>query len=78
MNYCKLCQNSTELIKSHIIPEWAYKPLYDEKHRFSSIETRIAKRAIYKQKGLTEKLLCLQCDSGIGRYDEYTRAVIFS
>jgi len=34
MELCKLCNNNTNLVKSHIISEFCYKPLYDNLHRF--------------------------------------------
>ena len=32
---CKLCLKENKLSRSHIIPEFFYKPLYDEKHRIN-------------------------------------------
>lgn len=36
---CKLCLKEKELMFSHIIPEFFYEPMYDEKHRFMQIST---------------------------------------
>jgi hypothetical protein len=36
-NKCKLCLKEKELCHSHIIPEFFYKPLYTDKHKFLAI-----------------------------------------
>lgn len=33
MAICKLCKNERELQESHIVPEFMYRPLYNEKHK---------------------------------------------
>lgn len=38
--YCKLCKKEKELRKSHIIPEFFYKLLYDPFHRFNLISSK--------------------------------------
>ena len=35
MALCRLYLRDTNLIDSHIIPEFMYKPLYNEEHRFN-------------------------------------------
>jgi hypothetical protein len=34
---CALCRQERPLRKSHVIPEFMFGPLYDEKHRFYGI-----------------------------------------
>ena len=65
-----------ELRNSHIIPEFLYKPLYDEKHRaipFSNITgSKEYQRRKPLQKGLREKLLCHDCEQLLNdRYEKY-------
>ena len=55
---CRLCLVESELQDSHIISEFQYKPLYDEKHRFFVISSDPRKNDFYEQKGFREKLLC--------------------
>jgi hypothetical protein len=74
---CKLCLAEKELWDSHIIPEFQYKPLYDEKHRFFVISTDPEKDDFYEQKGFREKLLCQQCETKFSRWETYANKVIF-
>ena len=74
---CKLCHKEAELQNSHIIPEFQYKPLYDEKHRFQVISANPEKREYYEQKGFREKLLCPSCETKISRWESYANKVIF-
>lgn len=36
---CKLCKRNSKLLRSHIIPEFFYEPLYDQIHRGLMIST---------------------------------------
>lgn len=73
---CSLCGNERELRKSHIIPEWVYKDLYDENHRFHRLTSTKKKVKPFEQKGLREKLLCDDCEQRFSRYENYARGVI--
>ena len=67
---CKLCLKEKKLCNSHVIPELLYKPMYDKKHR--SIEVQLdplVKR--YRQKGLSERLLCTECEGQFNGYETY-------
>lgn len=61
---CRLCLQPNDLLDSHIIPEFMYKPLYDGKHRMIPIAERAGQLQRQKplQKGVRELLLCLQCE----------------
>ena len=72
---CQLCQRDTELQNSHIIPEFIYTPLYDEKHRFHVLSNLPAKKNAKEQKGLREPLLCKDCETHISRYERYASLV---
>ena len=71
---CKLCNEVKELQNSHIFPEFLYKPLYDEKHRFHMLAAQGAFDTV-EQKGLREKLLCLQCERRMNKYETYVSRV---
>lgn len=58
---CALCRQEKELCESHIIPEFMYRPGYDEKHRTIRVEAETGRRK-YVQKGYTEPLLCRACE----------------
>ena len=74
---CSLCGLGRPLSKSHIIPEFIYSPLYDEKHRFHILSTLKARPRPTEQKGIREDLLCADCERQISRYERYARGVLF-
>ena len=65
---CALCEQSQALVKSHIVPEFLHRPIYDEKHRTLVIQHG-APEADIVQKGLREPLLCLACEQVLGKYE---------
>jgi hypothetical protein len=83
MAICKLCKKEKPLIKkSHIIPEFLHKDLYDEKHRlkkfnangFSIEKTKVSKLPSGEYDG---NLLCRECDGDIlGAYESYLGKVL--
>ena len=72
---CRLCGNTEELCRSHILPEFLYRPLYDEKHRYSILTKGIEKKK-YGQRGLTERLLCGTCEQHLCTFEGYAAKVI--
>ena len=58
---CRLCQTTAPLRHSHIIPEFCYGAVYDEKHRGVKLHARTFRRETI-QKGLREHLLCERCE----------------
>jgi hypothetical protein len=68
---CRLCLRERELLDSHIIPEFLYRPGYDDKHRMEVLEeSRPSPRLI--QKGLRQELLCQQCENLLANtYEDY-------
>jgi hypothetical protein len=68
---CALCKRETILVASHIIPEFLYQTLYDEKHRFHQLSTDPNKKNQFKQKGLREQLLCEACEQLLSVYEQY-------
>jgi len=75
---CRLCQNDATLQNSHIIPEFFYNPLYDEKHRFLLLTTSTEERNMYLQKGIREKLLCRDCEQFFGQLENYGRHFFYA
>lgn len=73
---CALCLKSADLQRSHIIPEFLFRTLYDDKHRFHVISTDEAERNKYQQKGLREPLLCSTCEQQFSRYERYASLVL--
>ena len=68
---CRLCDKEDHLRKSHILPEFYYKPIYDEKHRFFELSTDIKHKTKFLQKGVREKLLCDKCEQQFSKYENY-------
>ena len=74
---CRLCQRERDLCKSHIIPEFLYKPLYDIHHRFNRIPEASNGKVTYEQKGIRERLLCSDCENQLSRYEKYAKEVLY-
>lgn len=75
MDTCKLCLNPATLCRSHIIPEFCYKPIYDAKHRAVVVNPKDPSDRGYAQKGVRSKLLCQSCESLINdRYEKPVKA----
>lgn len=73
---CALCDSLGDLKDSHIIPEFLYSEVYDEKHRFRLVSTMTETSPKLMQKGLREKLLCGSCESQISVSERYASLVM--
>ncbi|KKP51668.1 MAG: hypothetical protein A2281_11250 [Bacteroidetes bacterium RIFOXYA12_FULL_38_20] len=84
MSQCKLCLGEKELIKkSHIIPDFMYKDLFDNRHKiraFSPLQ-RLKGEGFVKMPSSGEYeggLLCADCDGKkIGSYEDYAKKAIY-
>lgn len=75
---CKLCQQNNKLLRSHIIPEFFYKDTYSKSHKISVVSTgKIPKEFMNLQKGLRERLLCIDCEQLISPWEKYVREALF-
>ena len=63
-------------MNSHIVPEFLYESLYDEKHRFHEISADPQKGNRFKQKGLREPLLCYPCEQKLSVHEGYMRSLL--
>lgn len=72
---CKLCLKDRALRNSHVVPEFMYTPLYDDKHRFHVVSASEPGRKKREQKGLREKLLCQECETKLSVYERYVSQV---
>lgn len=68
---CALCLRPKELRKSHIIPEFLYESLYDDKHRLHVLSVIPEQGNSLEQKGLREKLLCDDCEQKLSSWERY-------
>ncbi len=67
---CKLCCENTQLRESHIVPEFCYKGIYDDKHRvIEGHFTTNSLRMRHAQKGKREYLLCSRCEGILNKYE---------
>jgi len=72
---CKLCGGYGPLCDSHIISEFIYEYLYDEKHRAESVK-RGGRREKPIQKGIREPLLCKQCENTLGEIERVVAPIL--
>jgi len=79
---CKLCHKEKKLLKkSHIIPNFMYRDLFDEKHRlyeakFKSDNTIESK--LRQSGGYEKNILCDDCDNKVlGSLESYSKSVLF-
>lgn len=68
---CKLCGQKSKLSKSHLIPEFLHKSIYDNKHRgiLYSRERNKKGKPRYIQKGFRERLLCEACEQHLSQIE---------
>lgn len=71
---CKLCKKESVLRHSHILPEFFYLNLYDEKHR--AVQTGSNQDDKFVQKGIREYLLCQECETKLSKYEGYASKLI--
>ncbi len=76
MPKCKLCGSDKKLSKSHIIPEFMYKSMYDQNNKFRCVSTIPGKKTTIKQKGEWERLLCQECELHISKYERYASLLL--
>ena len=72
---CALCQERAKICRSHIIPEWGYTGVYDDKHRFIAFDILNAIQSRIKQMGERERLLCENCEVLLSLWEDYGRRV---
>lgn len=79
MATCALCLKDVEvLIESHILPEFLYKDIYDEKHRFMVFSDRHDRPVMpIQQKGMRQPLLCQACETLFSRWERYASMVLY-
>ena len=75
---CGLCHLQARLVNSHVIPNFHYKAMKGGENRFLVISTDPIKRETYRQKGITEYLLCSRCDNErLSKYEKHVREILF-
>lgn len=79
MPRCALCLTDVSaLCRSHIIPEFFYKKIYDDKNRFDVFSHRQNGPILpQQQKGLRQRLLCSDCENLLSGWEVYSKRVLF-
>jgi hypothetical protein len=72
---CALCLKHRKLCESHILPEFLYRALYDEKHRMHLL-SRDKHGSQIHQKGFKQHLLCEDCESKLAAWERYAKSVL--
>lgn len=70
MDACRLCRQVKPLRRSHVIPELAYRPLYDADSRALHLDGATGKSRKVQQ-GRYERLLCGDCEGRFQRHEHY-------
>ena len=70
MATCRLCGKDRELRNSHIIPEFLYEDLYNDKNQMVGVNGIGTQGRRLIQKGIRECLLCEDCEQHINEYCE--------
>jgi hypothetical protein len=73
---CALCLGERPIRRSHIVPEFLYMSMYDDKHRFEQITTIPNESNKVLQKGLREPLLCDDCEGLFAKWERYVSLVL--
>lgn len=71
---CRLCDQEADLCRSHIIPEFLYKP-FDKSQGSTRISPGSEHRPQFVQTGSWQRMLCASCESRLSRYERYFRTV---
>lgn len=72
MDRCFNCQKKAILQDSHIIPEFLYKYVYTNDHKFTKISPDNNEHIEIFQKGFREKLLCHNCEELLSKEERIT------
>jgi hypothetical protein len=67
---CPMCESFGPLCNSHIIPEFCYKGMYDDKGRAFAIDTVDIDTDKYIQSGLKEYMLCPTCEGILAKNEK--------
>jgi hypothetical protein len=75
---CRLCLQEAQLVDSHIVPAFLFKPLKKVEGRYSVVSTDPAERERTGQRGFTERLFCVKCDNERLQRNEEHLARVFN
>lgn len=73
---CKLCLRNTVLRRSHVVPEFVYRPVFGVDHTAVVLEPNKPRQS-HRQTGYWERLLCDECEGRLGKVETYFADVWF-
>jgi len=73
-----MCHKIANLRYSHVLPEFFYLLMYDEKHRAIRVTSEPSEKQRFIQKGEREYLLCEDCETHLSGYERYAAPIIKS
>lgn len=74
---CAFC-SCVPVVRSHIVPEFAYSPSYDETHTLVALDPLNPEKQWRRQVGVREPLLCQKCDGELNdRYESRFKKLWF-
>jgi hypothetical protein len=72
LGMCRWCEQSTTLIRAHIIPEAFYAPIMGDSGKVVILQPSELKAAQFTSTGIYDPgILCSKCDGLLGQLDEY-------
>lgn len=74
---CRLCGSKAVLRKSHILPEFVFRPTYDSSHTAIFVDQKQERRG-KRQRGFTEYMLCDACEGRFNEWETYFANVWFN
>lgn len=75
-NMCRMCNTSTDLVKSHVFSNLLYKPVYGKHGQYNVLDPENNKR-LKEQGGLKGLLLCKDCETKRSRWENYAKYFLF-
>jgi hypothetical protein len=73
---CALCHGPGPLRKSHVLPDFLYRSMYDQKHRFHVLSAAADVKDKLEQTGLWERLLCDTCEGKFAVWERYGQRLL--
>ena len=74
---CKVCLRDAVLRRSHVVPEFVYKPVFSIEHTAVVLEPKKRRRS-QRQTGYWDHLLCDACERSLSRLETYFADVWFN
>ena len=75
---CGLCLAEGQLVRSHIIPDFMYRPLKVKEGKFHVFSDAPNRKPEIKQAGVWEHLLCANCDNvRVQKFENYAARALF-